>query len=197
MASNVQEPNDQQRETNQIVIESRSSENPESASDGHKKSSEENSRLIETEKEIRNQTSDLLNENMRLLHERNLQEQAFTKYERNPRRIAELIRNRLSYIQDLCNRREKVFEEYMNCFVNRYDETVLSDEERTLIRQKQSELDNLVFTFKEESETIELLLETDYNETCRENPKCFDEVMKECDIVEESCYRLSSIILEQ
>lgn len=197
MASNVQEPNDEQKETNQFVNESRSSENPESASEGHHELSQENSQLIETEKVIRNQSSDLLNENMRLLHERNLQEKAFTKYERNPRRIAELIRSRLSYVQELCNRREKVFKEYMNCFMNRYDEKVLSDEEKTLIRQKQLELDNFFFTFKEESETIDLLLETDYNETCRENPKCFDEVMKECDIVEESCYRLSSIMLEK
>lgn len=197
MESNVQAPNDQQSETNQLPNQSRSSEKPESASEEKEKLFQEKAQLVERGKEIRNLASDLLQENIRLHHERNLQEKAFINFEKNPIRMAEVIRSRLLYVHDLCNKREKVFKQYFDCFTKRYDETALNNHDKILLQRKQMELDDMYFVFNEQFETIELLMETDYNETCRENPNCFVEVMKECNFVEESCYNLTSFILEE
>lgn len=198
MEFNVQAPHDQQNETNPLANQSQNQniKNLELVSEEQEKLFEEKLQLVEQRKELRKLVFDLLQENMMLDHQRILKEKAFIKSEKNVKTIAEVIGSRLSYVYDLALDRIKVYDKYVKySFKRLHDRTFLNNDE-VLLQQKQSKLDDMYSTFEEQLDTLEKLMATDYENECRKNIVFFHVVMKECNEVEDSCYNLTCMILE-
>lgn len=197
MDCNIQAPNDQQSESNQPANQCQSMENPDLTSEKLEKLFQDKLYLVERGKDLRKLALDLLEENKRLNREREQKEKTFIKNEKNAKIIAEVINSRLTYVYELCSERRKVYKDYMTCSLKRLQEaTLLNNENKVLLQERQSILEAMFATIEEQLETLETLKKPNYETLCLENVDCFETVMSACTRLEESCYELTSMILQ-
>lgn len=206
MDFNVEAPNDPRNEPNQLddQRQGQNMENPNIAAEELERMFQEKLYLAERGKELRRLASDLLQQNKILSHEREQNERAFIKSEKDPKKIAEVIKSRLKYVHELCNERSKVYEDYITGSLKRLQEaTFLNNENKVPLQERQSLIEDIFNTIKEQLETLETLQKPNYEELVLEEEgcfdtveACFDTVMDACNKLEESCSTLTDMILK-